>query len=62
MRPGYSLGAALDIVKKRAEEIVPATISTSFSGMAEAFQGSLGNLWALLFIAVMVVYLVLGIL
>ncbi len=62
VRPGYSLGAALDIVKKRAEEIVPATISTSFSGMAEAFQGSLGNLWALLFIAVMVVYLVLGIL
>ena len=30
--------------------------------MAEAFQGSLGNLWVLLFIAIMVVYLVLGIL
>jgi hydrophobic/amphiphilic exporter-1 (mainly G- bacteria), HAE1 family len=60
--PGHSLGEALDKVRQTAEEVVPPTISTSFSGLAEAFQGSLTNLWVLLFIAVMVVYLVLGIL
>ena len=41
---------------------MPSSISTNFSGMAAAFEGSLGNLWVLLFIAIMVVYLVLGIL
>jgi HAE1 family hydrophobic/amphiphilic exporter-1 len=60
--PGHSLGEALEKVRETAAEVVPATISTSFSGLAEAFQGSLTNLSVLLFIAVMVVYLVLGIL
>ena len=62
LRPGHALGEAIDVVKKHADQVVPTTISTSFSGMAEAFQGSLSNLWVLLFIAIMVVYLVLGIL
>jgi len=60
--PGHALGEALGTVHDTAEEFVPKTISTNFSGMAEAFEGSLGNLWVLLFIAIMVVYLVLGIL
>jgi HAE1 family hydrophobic/amphiphilic exporter-1 len=62
VRPGHALGEAIDAVRKNAERVVPPSISTSFSGMAEAFQGSLSNLWVLLFIAIMVVYLVLGIL
>ena len=60
--PGHALGEAIETVKKTAERIVPSSISTNFSGMAAAFEGSLGNLWVLLFIAIMVVYLVLGIL
>ncbi len=60
--PGHALGEALETVKEAAEHIVPPSISTNFSGMAAAFEGSLGNLWVLLFIAIMVVYLVLGIL
>jgi hydrophobic/amphiphilic exporter-1 (mainly G- bacteria), HAE1 family len=62
VKSGHALGEAIDAVKTQAEKIVPSTISTSFNGMAAAFQGSLGNLWVLMFIAIMVVYLVLGIL
>ncbi len=62
VRPGHALGDAIDAVKRVAGEVVPGTIGGGFSGMAEAFQGSLTNLWVLLFIAIMVVYLVLGIL
>ncbi|MCC7154832.1 MAG: efflux RND transporter permease subunit [Bryobacterales bacterium] len=62
VRPGHSLGEAIDDVKRTAAQTIPASVSGSFSGMAEAFQGSLSNLWVLLFIAIMVVYLVLGIL
>ncbi len=62
VRPGHALGEAINAVKNTAGRVVPSTISTNFSGMAEAFQGSLTNLWVLLFIAIMVVYLVLGIL
>jgi len=60
--PGHALGDAIDVVRNTAARVVPPSISTNFSGMAEAFEGSLGNLWVLLFIAIMVVYLVLGIL
>jgi hydrophobic/amphiphilic exporter-1 (mainly G- bacteria), HAE1 family len=60
--PGHALGEAIASVKATAERVVPPSISTEFSGMAAAFEGSLGNLWVLLFIAIMVVYLVLGIL
>jgi HAE1 family hydrophobic/amphiphilic exporter-1 len=62
VKPGYALGDAVDAVRAAAARIVPSSISASFQGMAEAFQGSLANLWVLLFIAIMVVYLVLGIL
>ena len=41
---------------------LPDTISTQFQGAAKAFQSSLGNLAVLLVIAIMVVYIVLGIL
>jgi HAE1 family hydrophobic/amphiphilic exporter-1 len=37
-------------------------VSTTFEGSAEAFQNSLGNLWLLLIVAILVVYIVLGIL
>ncbi len=62
IKPGYSLGTAVDQVQKTANELLPDSISTSFQGAAKAFQSSLGNLWVLLIIAIMVVYIVLGIL
>jgi len=60
--PGVSLGEAVAKVEARAARILPATISTSFQGTAEAFQSSLVGLGLLLFLAVVVIYLVLGIL
>ena len=45
-----------------AANTLPATISTSFQGAAKAFESSLGNLWVLLIVAILVVYIVLGIL
>jgi hydrophobe/amphiphile efflux-1 (HAE1) family protein len=63
LKPGISLGAATGIVRRAAEEIgLPATMSFAFQGTAAQFQSSLRGLGLLLAIAVMVIYLVLGIL
>ncbi len=45
-----------------ARDSLPATISTSFQGTAQAFQSSLRGLGLLLLMAIAVIYLVLGIL
>jgi HAE1 family hydrophobic/amphiphilic exporter-1 len=60
--PGVSLGEAVGKVQALAANILPATVSTSFQGTAEAFQSSLVGLGLLLLFAVVVIYLVLGIL
>jgi hydrophobic/amphiphilic exporter-1 (mainly G- bacteria), HAE1 family len=62
LRPGVSLSAATDQVQALAQKTLPATITTSFQGTAQIFQSSLQNLTLLLLVAVMVIYLVLGIL
>jgi HAE1 family hydrophobic/amphiphilic exporter-1 len=59
--PGVSLGKALDEVKAMTG-LLPASITAAFSGAAQAFQNSLGNLGVLLAMAVLVIYLVLGVL
>jgi HAE1 family hydrophobic/amphiphilic exporter-1 len=60
LRPGVSLGAATAHVKRVADRVLPATITTSFEGSAKVFQQSMSNLGLLLFIAIGVVYIVLG--
>jgi HAE1 family hydrophobic/amphiphilic exporter-1 len=62
LKPGLSLGDAVAAVEKLARSTLPPTISTSFQGMAQAFQSSMRNLWILLIMAILVIYLVLGIL
>jgi HAE1 family hydrophobic/amphiphilic exporter-1 len=62
VKPGYALGDAVEKVREAADRTLPDTISTTFQGAAKAFQSSLGNLWVLLLVAIMVVYIVLGIL
>jgi HAE1 family hydrophobic/amphiphilic exporter-1 len=62
VKPGQSLGTAVDAVNRTAREVLPASISTSFSGTAQAFQSSQQGLLGLLIVAVLVIYLVLGIL
>ena len=62
LKPGAALGEVVGQVQALADSQLPATVSTQFQGAAKAFQSSLGNLWVLLIIAIMVVYIVLGIL
>ncbi len=57
-----SLGEAVDHVNKLARDNLPATITTGFSGQAQAFQASQKGLGLLLLITVFVIYLILGIL
>jgi hydrophobic/amphiphilic exporter-1 (mainly G- bacteria), HAE1 family len=62
VRPGVSLGDAVAMVKKVARETLTEGISTSFQGTAQAFQDSMRGLGILLLMAVLVIYIVLGIL
>ena len=62
LAPGASLGDVLTRVQKVADETLPEGVSGAFQGAAKAFESSLGNLAVLLVIAIMVVYIVLGIL
>jgi HAE1 family hydrophobic/amphiphilic exporter-1 len=60
LRPGVSLGVATAHVKQVADRVLPPIISTSFEGQAKVFQQSMSNLGLLLFVAIGVVYIVLG--
>ena len=60
--PGVSLGTAVNDVQKAARQALPSTISTGFSGTAQAFKDSQQGLFLLLLLAIVVIYIVLGIL
>src|SRR5271157_2877978 len=60
--PGVSLGDAVDHVQELARETLPASVRTSFQGMAAAYQSSLRGMGVLLVMAILVIYMVLGIL
>jgi HAE1 family hydrophobic/amphiphilic exporter-1 len=62
LEPGVSIGTAVDRVQAAAREVLPSTISTAFSGTAAAFQQAQQGLLVLLVLAILVIYLVLGIL
>ncbi len=62
LKPGVSLGDAVNVVEKLARTTLPPTVSTSFQGAAQAFQSSMQGLWLLLIMALLVIYIVLGIL
>ncbi len=62
LRPGVSLSAATEEVQNLTKQTLPPTITTSFQGTAQIFQSSLQNLTLLMLVAVLVIYLVLGIL
>jgi HAE1 family hydrophobic/amphiphilic exporter-1 len=62
LKPGVSIGDAVARVDKLARQVLPATISTNFQGTAQAFQSSFKGLGLLLVMAILVIYMVLGIL
>ena len=62
LKPGVSLGDAVDKVQATAKAILPGDVTTSFQGSAKVFQQSMANLTLLMVIAIGVVYIVLGML
>jgi len=62
LQEGTSLGDAVDRIESLARRTLPATVTTSFQGSAQAFQSSLSGIWLLLLAALLVIYIVLGIL
>ena len=61
--PGVALSQAVELVNRAQRELgLPATITGSFQGTAQAFQASLKGQGVLLLVTVLVIYLVLGIL
>ena len=60
---GAALGQATDAIQRAVADLgVPPTVNGSFQGTAQAFQQSLGTVPLLILAALIVVYLILGIL
>ena len=62
IKPGVPLGDAVTAVEKAAGTTLPATISTSFQGTAQAFKTSLQGMGLLLIMSIVIIYIVLGVL
>ncbi len=62
LEQGVSLGDAVARVEEASAGLIPDTISMNFQGTAEAFKSSMSGLGLLLLMAVVVIYIVLGIL
>jgi hydrophobic/amphiphilic exporter-1 (mainly G- bacteria), HAE1 family len=62
LKPDFALGDAVAAVQNAAATTLPSTIATTFQGTAQAFQESLRGLGLILLMAIVVIYIVLGIL
>jgi HAE1 family hydrophobic/amphiphilic exporter-1 len=63
VRPGVALGQAVDAITQASRDIgLPGTVIGTFQGNAQAFQSSLSSMPVLIIAALIVVYLILGIL
>jgi hydrophobe/amphiphile efflux-1 (HAE1) family protein len=63
LAPGYAIGQAVDAIQRMQEQMrLPGTIDGAFQGTAQAFQASLSSTPLLVAAAILVVYIVLGVL
>jgi HAE1 family hydrophobic/amphiphilic exporter-1 len=62
LAPGMSIGPAVNSIRAAATEMLPATVTSTFQGTAQAFEESLAGLGLLLVMAIVVMYIVLGVL
>jgi HAE1 family hydrophobic/amphiphilic exporter-1 len=62
LKPGVSLGDAVEEINELALKTLPGNLTATFQGTAKAFQASLKNMGLLLTVAILVVYIVLGVL
>jgi hydrophobic/amphiphilic exporter-1 (mainly G- bacteria), HAE1 family len=60
--PGVPLGVATDFIDKMSQQIVPSTMRADFQGQALTFRQTVSSLTILMFLAVFVMYVILGIL
>jgi hydrophobic/amphiphilic exporter-1 (mainly G- bacteria), HAE1 family len=62
LKPGAALGDVVSRVNELARSTLPATISASFRGEAQAYEASLVGLGVLLILTIVVIYVLLGVL
>ncbi len=62
LKPGVSLGDAVNQVREIASQTLPGSLIGTFQGTAQQFESSLVGLGVLLLVTVLVIYIVLGIL
>ncbi len=62
LAPGVALGDAVQKIQEKANETLPDTVHTAFQGTAAAFQDSMTGMGWLVLLAIVVIYMVLGIL
>jgi HAE1 family hydrophobic/amphiphilic exporter-1 len=62
LKPGVALGDAVAQIQDLAAKTLPPSITTTFQGSAKTFQSSQKNLLFLLILAILIIYIVLGIL
>jgi HAE1 family hydrophobic/amphiphilic exporter-1 len=62
LKPGISLGDAVNKINDVARKALPATVTSSFQGTAQAFQSSMAGMGLLLLLTIVFIYIVLGIL
>jgi HAE1 family hydrophobic/amphiphilic exporter-1 len=62
LRPDAALGDAVNTVQQASREVLPTSVTGNFAGTAQVFQSSQKGLLLLLLVAVLVIYLVLGML
>lgn len=62
LRPGFALGNTLPEVSRVAKSVLPPSVTGGLQGTAQAFEDSFHGMWALLILAITVIYIVLGIL
>jgi hydrophobic/amphiphilic exporter-1 (mainly G- bacteria), HAE1 family len=62
LKPDFSLGDAVSEIEATAAATLPAAVATNFQGAAQAFQDSVQGLGVILLMAIVVIYIVLGVL
>jgi len=62
LKPGISLGQAVEKIQTITSASMPSGMTCEFQGTAKAFQSSLASMGILLLLAIVVIYIVLGIL
>jgi HAE1 family hydrophobic/amphiphilic exporter-1 len=62
LAPGVSIGDALNKINALSAELLPPTITAAAAGTAQAFQAAQQGLTLLLILAIVVIYIVLGVL